>query len=172
MRGGKREGAGRLPDVSAEYAAFIRKDCEQRANEQLRTQAEKRIKRQLESRGVLLKDEEGPKDNKGEYRDLCALGRDDWEDDRLAKYRKENNPKVWEYGFNPEKRIPDDIPEDVEIAINAVRNNRKLGVTGKSYSAPFPQQLSNGQRKKIMQDVARDHGVSERTVRTIWERKP
>lgn len=162
MRGGKRAGAGRLPDVSATTAKFIRRDYEQRRKQKLTEQAQGRIVRGLVKLGV-----DWRKDKKG--RAPTELGNPDWEPEKLIAYRRKHNQTVIEYGRNPGKRIPENLPTRVEEAINAVRDGQKTA--GKRYSAPLPKKLSTGERKKIIADLARTYEVSERRIRTIIETK-
>lgn len=114
--------------------------------------------------------------NDKKKRSPTELGNPDWPPEKISKYRKTFNQIVSEYGLNPEKRIPEqvlflgklvDLPKRVEAAINAVRDNRKA--SGKRYIAPPPKKLSNGQRKKIIADLARTYEVTERRIRTILE---
>jgi hypothetical protein len=145
-RGGKRENAGRKsrmppPDVTK----AIRDDCESRSNMKREKQAHARHSRQLAKRGVV------------------------WEEDGLPnpvlqvplKYRA----IVSQYGSaQPKKKIPEDLPEKVKYAIDRVRTNKKAGG---AYSIKLPRLYRK--RQAIIAAVARSWGVSQRTVRTIWE---
>jgi hypothetical protein len=144
-RGGKRENAGRKTRLPPEVAQAIRNDCESRSNMQRQKQALARHSRQLAKRGVV------------------------WEEDGLPnpvqqvplKYRS----IVSQYGsVHPQKKIPESLPEEIKYAISIVRTNRKASG---HYSIKLPR-LYN-QRQTIIAAVARSWGVSERTVRTIWE---
>ncbi|KRR20361.1 hypothetical protein [Bradyrhizobium retamae] len=162
-RGGRRLGAGRKPDIPPEDAALIREDCEQRARAARRKQWEASVNRELERRGV-----DWGRDKAA--RTPTELGNPDWKPERLIEYRRKYNPIVSEYGLNPEKSIPKNLPVRVEAAINAVRDNRKA--SGELYSTETLPRLYGRQRQKIIADVARSWGMTPRAVRTIWEAKP
>src|SRR6476661_1129887 len=104
-RGGARPGAGRKSHVPPEVAQAIREDCESRSNVQRQKQALALHSRQLAKRGVV------------------------WEEDGLPnpvhqvplKYRA----IVSQYGsVEPQRKIPESLPEEVKYAIDTIRANK------------------------------------------------
>lgn len=145
-RGGKRPGAGRKTSLDEETVATIRRDCEQRANVLRQEQAVQRHKTKMIKRGV----------TRGE----------DGDTDPVRLVPLEDRAAVDRYGVkDPTNRhLPERLSDEAKSAIEIIRHNQKwFGV----YSEPLPR-LARG-RSRIIADVARDWGVSERTVRTIWE---
>lgn len=147
-RGGNRKGSGRPSLLSAEMAAHIRRDCEQRAEVLKREQAQKRLDRYLARKG-LVRQEDG-------------------ESDPIHQVPLNERPLVLDYGIhNPGKSpLPGEISEEARYAIDFLRKHRELFG---AYSIPLPR-LASG-RQEIIAAVAQDWAVSERMVRTIWETK-
>ena len=161
-RGGKRQGAGRLPELDPETAMLIRRDCEQRANVQRRQQADERRDRKLAKHGFDWgEDKHGNsfKDKDGNRIHVIRMA---------DKYRAE----LVKYGHeNGKARIPDNLPDNAYQAIEVMRANRDRGFFG-AYSEPLPRLY--GSRQAIIDAVAADWSaigvrVSPRMVRTIWE---
>jgi hypothetical protein len=151
--GGAGRGQGRRPNVSPEDAALIREDCEQRARAEQTKQAHRILDRQLAKRGLVWEED-------GEPNPIDLP-------DHYLRYRA----IVSEYGsLNPEKKIPEDLPEEVKYAIDTMRANKKARGKRQFYSTPLPGLYR--QRQAIIKAVAESWGVSPRAVRSIWEAEP
>jgi hypothetical protein len=150
QRGGRRDGAGRPPNVSQEDAEFIRRDYEQRARAAQREQWEATNMRKIAKReGVTW----------GEPNPVELVPRDDRKD-------------VSDYGLKwPDKPIPEKFTDVVYSAIMLVRENKKKKTRRHQSTETLPK-LAGGQRQKIIAAVAQAWGVPPRTVRTIIEAKP
>lgn len=147
-RGGKRSGAGRKTDLDPEEIETIRRDCEQRASSLQYQQAIRRHDRKMEKRGF-IREEDG-------------------EPDPVHLVPLEERPAVIRFGINdPDNyNLPETLSDEARSAIEFMRANKKhFGF----YSEPLPR-LASG-RQEIIDAVARDWGVSARTVRSIWETK-
>lgn len=148
-RGGKREGAGRKPQLETDVIDAIRRDCEQRANVLKHEQALRRHERKLAKRG-LVRNEDGEKD----IVDLVPLS---------------ERRTVIRFGIRePENmHFPEALSAEARAAIDFIRSNRKFFG---AYSEPLPR-LAHG-RQAILESVARDWDISVRMVREIWETSP
>ena len=147
-RGGKRSGAGRKAQLDPDEIESIRQDCEQRASRLQYQQAVQRHDRKMEKRGF-IRDEDG-------------------ETDAVHQAPLEERPAIIRFGIDePDNHnLPEALSEEARYAINFIRTNKKyFGF----YSEKLPR-LANG-RQEIIDAVARDWGISSRTVRSIWESK-
>lgn len=150
-RGGRREGAGRKPDIPPELAKAIRDDCESHSEVQRQQQALALLDRQLRRRGIVWEEDSEPNPIYQvplKYRSI------------VSKYGSEQ----------PDRKIPEDLPDQVVYAIDTMRANKKALGDRRFYSTPLPGLY--GKRQAIIKAVAKTWGVSPRTVRTIWESVP
>jgi hypothetical protein len=140
--------------VDQETAQWIWEDCDQRAELRRHGQAYRTLTRKIAERGVQWGEP-------GEPNPLHQVP---------VQYRRQ----VVELGRQYDRRIPENLPEIVVYAIETMRDNRKaLKVRtgepmGLRASMPLPRLY--GGRKEIIKAVAEAWGVTERTVRSIWER--
>ncbi|MBR1173681.1 hypothetical protein JQ617_06915 [Bradyrhizobium sp. KB893862 SZCCT0404] len=153
-RGGKRDGAGRKPDLLPEDAKLIREDYEQRARQVRKVQWEKGLGRQLKKRDI--------EPNPGELK--CPKS---WTPERVFEFRAKYNPIVSEYGLS-RRKVPEGLPMNVEHAIMKMRHNRQKGIRKRYFSTQDLPRLYRG-RQAVIEAVAHSWGISSRMVRTIIE---
>jgi hypothetical protein len=163
-RGGKREGAGRPSKITPLLEFQILEDC-RRLAWQKRLEQAGRIAEKAAGVSWDEEDEENP----------------DHMINPVHAVPKHERADVSHYGLKePTAKIPDRLSAEAWRAIDLIRENkRKLEGKPQLYSfATLPGLYGRSSKNKlsareaIIKQVAKERGVSRRTVRSIWEANP